>query len=215
MSLPKPSLTGLRLLAITLCISSLPLTGCSLVKGSPPPIRYYLIDEVTGDQLRDSTAPLALEIRDLFVPQYLDRFHMVQRIGQGELYVAEGHQWGENLRKNLMRVLAGNLSQRLATVDIGTPIVPSVSKPDFRLILTINRFEHDTDGKVRLSARWQLTNQSSSNTVVTRQAELVSQDSFEADNYSGGVQAMSAVFAELSDRLAESVIAAQAGWQLQ
>jgi len=195
---------------LLLLLASLVAMGCSVVKGGPPPIRYFLIDALPGEQVRSSEAALALDIRDLSIPQYLDRFHLVQRIGGGELYVSEGQQWGESLKKNLMRVLVSNLGQRLATDDIGTPLVPSISVPDIRLVLDIGKFEHGVDGKIQLQARWQLSRGRGNREVVTEQAQLVSEATLEPDDYNGSVQAMSVVFATLSDRIAASIAATQA-----
>ena len=67
------------------------------------------------------------------------------------------HQWGENLRKNLLRTMSRTLSQLLSTLDIGTPLNRSASLPDYRVQIHIEQFELESNDKVKLVARWQLS----------------------------------------------------------
>ena len=104
------------------------MTGC-LGSRSMAPIRYYLIDPIEYPKnlsLKKDT-PLSIEIISLHIPQYLERFHIAKRVSKSRLDFSESHQWGENLRKNLLRTMSRNLSQLLSTLDIGTPLNRSAS----------------------------------------------------------------------------------------
>ena len=99
------------------------LAGCFGTGGKKVATKYYLIDPVESGVLNfTSDKPLAIEIIDVHIPQYLERFHIATRIGENRLKFSESNQWGENLRKNLMRTLSRNLSRLLSTQDIGTPL---------------------------------------------------------------------------------------------
>ena len=82
--------------------------------GSTASTRYYLIDpaEYPSASLK-SVRPLSIEITSLHIPQYLERFHIATRISKSQLEFSESNQWGENLRKNLLRTMARNLSTLL------------------------------------------------------------------------------------------------------
>lgn len=179
-------------------------TGCVVSGGSP--IRYYLIDPTPQSALRQSSQPLAVEIMDLHIPQYLERFQIASRRGRNQLSFSDGHQWGENLRKNLTRTMARNLSRLLDTVDVGTPTDRSSSKPDYRIQVYIEQFERDESGQVKLSARWQVMSGANDKVPSTEGVELSSERTNSAGDYEGMVESMQLLFSELSRRIAQSIM---------
>ena len=186
---------------------SLLLAGC-LGGGATTPIRYYLVDEVEPDNVPfSSDKPLIIEIIDLHIPQYLERFNIATRSAENRLEFSEYNQWGENLRKNLMRTMARNLSKLLSTVDIGTPLNRSMSLPDYRIQIYIEKFEQDIDGKVRLAARWQLSDSTEPKPLDVYSAELESKIVVEASDYDQIVSVMRELYGEFSDRIAATIIA--------
>lgn len=166
-------ITFLSLLAIC--------AGCA--GGNLQATRYYLIDPVSYEEDLKPASPLRIQIIDLHIPQYLERFHIATRASENRLVFSESHQWGENLRKNLLRTLAGNLSDLLNTKDIGTPLNRSASSPDYRLQVYIEKFERDSDYKVRLSARWQLSVAGVNEPVGVFSRELVSAAALQPSDY--------------------------------
>ncbi len=183
------------------------LSGC-LGGGATTPIRYYLIDptEYSNASLM-AVRPLSIEIIDLHIPQYLERFHIASRSSESRLEFSEYNQWGENLRKNLLRTLARNLSRLLSTIDIGTPLNRSSSLPDYRVQIHIEQFEQDVENKVKLVARWQLSGGLQSEPLGVFSAELQSQQTIEEENYDQMVSVMRQLYGELSERIAESILA--------
>lgn len=180
------------------------LSGC--MGGGSVPIRYYLIDPVELDEIRTAReGSLTVEILDLHVPQYLERFHIATRRDGNRLVFSDGHQWGESLRKNLMRTLARNLSRQLNTVDVATPLKRSSSPSDVRLQVYIDRFELDADGRVRLAARWQITDGESNATLDTRRADYSGDAVIGRNDYSAMVADMQELFGRLSHAIAGSI----------
>ncbi len=175
--------------------------------GNKVATKYYLIDPVEYDALNvTSDKPLAIEIIDVHIPQYLERFHIATRIGENRLKFSESNQWGENLRKNLMRTLSRNLSRLLSTQDIGTPLNRSSSLPDYRVQLYIEQFELGIDNKVRLAARWQISATSTMEPLAIYNEEMSGAE-VEQDNYEQMVTSMRQLFGELSMKIAESILA--------
>jgi uncharacterized protein len=182
------------------------LNGC-LGGGATTPIRYYLVDPSDySNASLIAVRPLSIEIIDLHIPQYLERFHIASRSNESRLEFSEYNQWGENLRKNLLRTMARNLSRLLSTIDIGTPLNRSSSLPDYRLQIHVEQFEQDIDGKVKLVARWQLSGESQTEPLGVFSAELESEQTIEEENYDQMVSVMRQQFGELSKRIAESII---------
>ena len=190
--------------ACAVCLAAM-LTGC--MGGGSNAVRYYLIDPTPIAGSGDSpTRNLSIEITDLHIPQYLERFQIVTRDGDNRLHLSENNQWGENLRKNLMRTLSQNLAGRLGTINIGTPLNPSASPPDYRIQVYINRFERDIDGIVKLGARWQVTS-GSEQVLGTYSSDLDSGTSIEEGNYGAIVAAMQDLYAQLSAKIADTIVA--------
>ncbi|MFT5349423.1 MAG: putative lipoprotein YmbA, partial [Gammaproteobacteria bacterium] len=103
---------------VLLMLLCLFLTAC-LGGGAKNTVRYYLVDPVPVETAEiDTERQLAIELIDLDIPQYLQRFQMVTRNGDNRLRFSDNNQWAENLRKNLLRTLAINLATRLSTIDI-------------------------------------------------------------------------------------------------
>lgn len=185
------------------------LSGCFGTGGKKVTTKYYLIDPVEFVALNfKSTRPLAIEIIDVHLPQYLERFHIATRIGENRLKFSESNQWGENLRKNLMRTMSRNLSRLLSTQDISTPLKRSSSLPDYRIQIYIEQFEKDIDHKVKLSARWQISKSGSSEPLGIYNHEMVSPE-IEGDDYDQIVSLMRTLYGELSSKIATLIVAEQ------
>jgi uncharacterized lipoprotein YmbA len=187
----------------TIVIVTFLLSACS---GGGSSIRYYLIDPMNNaTSARDTNETLTIEIMDLHIPQYLERFNIVTRGNENQLFFSDFHQWGDNFRKNLLRTLAQNLSSALGTNDIGTPINRTLSVADYRVQVHIEQFERNYDGYVKLVARWQVSTENSADQIITHKIELISPDINAIDEYENIVYAMKELFGQLSKRVAESI----------
>jgi uncharacterized lipoprotein YmbA len=196
-----------------LLVSAL-LAGCSMGGGAK--VRYYLVNPVDTAAIGDAAAkPVAIEIINLHVPEYLERSHIAVRTGANNLQFSEFNQWGENLRKNLMRTMARNLGGLLSTSAISTPLSRSSAAPDYRLEIHIDQFERDSDGLVKLSARWQLIQGATAEPLGVRSVDLRSEFSQSERDYDRMVGEMRDLFGRLSRLIADDVLAAGRGRQEQ
>ncbi len=91
-----------RRILVTLLVGTL-MSGC--IGTSAPVTRFYVLNPLeagagtVGDDGRK--AALSVEVAALRLPQYLERPQIVTRSAENRLELAEFHQWGGNLRKNL------------------------------------------------------------------------------------------------------------------
>jgi uncharacterized protein len=176
---------------------------------SGDPTRFYVLNPMdpgpTVLKGEPSKAPLSLEISALRLPQYLERPQIVTRASPSRLDLAEFHQWGGNLRKDMLRVMAKNLSQFLATPHISiSPHSPQVP-PDFRLEMEVMKFERDPGGKVRLSIQWSLTAARDAKLLSAQITELESPSVTLGPDMEPTVTAMGLLWGELSRIIAEAV----------
>ena len=190
---------------LTMLVVALMLSACSSV--GQPPIRYYVINPVTQQPLTTSTAESTLNIRvlDLRIPQYLEHFQIAKRTGEQELTFSDDHQWGENLRKNLIRTLARNLSRQLNSPTVFTPLIRSSAKPDYSVTVYIDQFEQADDGRVQLSARYQIINSSKKDSLLTRVFEKHYTNT-SATSYPSMVSTMQTLYNELSLDISKTLI---------
>ena len=204
--MPLPRLRVLLFLCfVPACI--LP-AGC--ISSTTPTTRFYVLTslETPAPHAREpeDKAMISVEVASLRLPQYLERPQIVTRSGDNRLQLAEYHQWGGNLRKNMIRVLAKNLSQLLVTPNIvispHRPPVPS----DFRIDIEVMRFERDVDKQVKLSAQWRLSRGKDQKILTTRIAELKSPAVPIGSDYDSTVEAMSGLIGKLSQIISKAIL---------
>ena len=183
---------------------SLILAATALAACGSPAINYYVLDVEPGPRIA-TTNTLSIEIIDVEVPQYLERFQLLTRTAGNGLLYAEAHQWGEPLKKTLARVLAAHLSEVLGTADVSTPHARLASAPDLRVQVHIDRFERAVYGHIELRARWQVTDAATGANLETEQARFESAAAIADGDYAGLVDGMQDGFASLAQRIAESV----------
>ncbi len=188
----------------TVLLALLVMVGCS---GGGSAVRFFIIDPVDHAPMRsDPGSTLAVEVMDLQVPQYLERPRIASRTGDNELVFSQQNQWGDNLRKNLARTLARNLSVLLDTPDVSTPYNRSTTQPAYRVLVHIDEFEQAADGHTRISARWQLISGSTGETLLTEQAMLQSDMALPRD-HGVVVSSLRGLYGDLSMRIARSILA--------
>jgi uncharacterized lipoprotein YmbA len=183
------------------------LLGC--ISSGTPATRFYVLNPlVPGPGLVTEPgprAPLAIEVGPLHLPQYLERPQIVVPGSENRLELAEFHQWGGNLRKNMTRVLAKNLSQLLATPHISISPYSPPGSPDFRVELEVMKFERDPDGRVRLSAQWRLSGGGDRRPLTAQVTDLASPAVQPGPGMEPTVSAMSALMGGLSQRIAQEI----------
>jgi uncharacterized lipoprotein YmbA len=203
----------LRPLLMTVCAGLVLLAGCS----SAPATRFYTLAAVaevppasTKGPAPHATRPVTLVITDLRLPQYLDRPQIVTRGSDHRLRMTEHQQWGGNLRDDMTRVLAGNLGRQLPGDRVLAAPTHIALQPDCRIEVDVQRFEREANGSVKLAARWWITRGSDGTLLASAEASFTGAPVGE-DDYEMLVGAMSAVFGDLAQAIADSIRARAAG----
>jgi len=106
----------------------------------------------------------------------------------------------------MIRVLAKNLSQLLATPNIAISPHRPPDPPDFRVELEIMQFERDSNGQVRLSAQWRLSRGSDRKPLTTQITDLASPVVPSKRDFEHTVSAMSTLFGELSQIIGQEIL---------
>ena len=183
---------------------------CGCLSTTTSATRFYVLNPldpgVSPISEIDRKDALSVEVASLRLPQYLERPQIVTRSSKNRLELAEYRQWGGNLRKNMMRVLAQNLSRLLATPHIAIYPHRPITSPDFRVDLEVMHFERDSDGQVRLSAQWRLSGGNDRKPLTTRITELASPIFQKEGDFEHTVSAMSKLFGELSQIIGSAIL---------
>ena len=184
------------------------LSGC--VKSSTPVTRFYVLNPINSDTSLVSESErkglLSVEVASLRLPQYLERPQIVTRSGGNRLELAEYNQWGGNLRKNMMRVIAKNLSQLLSTPNIAISPHRPPKPSDFYIELEVMKFERDSEGQVRFSTQWRLSRGRDRKSLATQITNLISPTVHSMSDFDQTVSAMSALVGELSQIIAQEIL---------
>lgn len=136
----------------TALLAALTLPGCF---GKSRHAQTYVLDAVaTPGATGTPAAETVLGVLKVTVPAWLDRPQITGRGLSGQVVADEYARWGEPIAKGIQRVVAENLAALLPERRLVTaPFAPSVPV-DLRLELTIDEAARQTDGSVRVAARW-------------------------------------------------------------
>jgi uncharacterized protein len=191
----------------TVLIATCLIIGC--VANRPQTTKFYVLTPIESSAVNDNhatpTDPLFIEVTALHLPQYLERPQIVTRSGKNQLVFAEYHQWGGNLRKNMIQILATNLAKLLSTPNVSTIPYRNSVPPDFSVAIDILQFERDPIGQVKLSAKWSLSSGKNRNHLKTEISELIHSTDNPPQGFKETVDAMSALFGELSLIIAKNL----------
>ncbi len=154
------------------CLGTNPVTPTRFYVLNPAQYETSLVPKTNGTDLYPQK--ISLEIVSLRLPQYLEKPQIVTRTSENRLELAEYHQWGGNLRKNMNRVLARNMSALLSSPHVAVAPFRHSTSPDFRVEVDVMQFEADSTGLVRLSAQWRLFSGKDGKSLATRISDIES-----------------------------------------
>lgn len=196
-----------RRLAVVAVLCAPALHGCAGTGESAT--RFYVLSPLPAAAPAVSGAgagDLAVDIGALRLPQYLDRAQIVTRASDSQVRLAENDLWGGNLEKDMMRVLAQNLSRLLVTPEVTVLSRRAPRATDVRVEIEVLQFERGPDDRVQLAVRWRLRGGGRGDAPGTRLTEIASAALPDDAGMEATVAAMSAVWGEFS-RIVASAIA--------
>lgn len=187
--------------SILICLVALGLAGCL---GSAPTTRFYQLESVAAKPATNPglKSPTVL-VREVRLPNYLDRPQIVTRDASHRLHIAEFDHWGGDLREDMTRVLVQNLGRILDSKQVFTAPVGVAVQPDYRLEVEVLRFEREVGGQVLLHARWWLSRGSDQTLLASDESSFSGNSA--SDSYPELVASMNTVYAELARVIAARV----------
>lgn len=192
-----------RYAALACMVSLIIFSGCA----STPPTRFYSLHSViTQDTIKQTASAdpdLIVGIGPVAVPDYLDRPQIVTRSGENELNVAEFHRWAGNLRNEIARVMAENLSVLLLTDHVYIyPWMQSIPV-NYRVIVNVIRFDGVPGDDISVKINWIIYGEDGKKALKIKTSEHSRQA--EGSGYGAMVTAKSRVLADLSREIADTI----------
>jgi uncharacterized lipoprotein YmbA len=175
------------------------LIACSLAAcGSSPPTQFFTLTPVAPAGHANPAPPFPVQVSAVHIPAVLDRNEMVRETGSNGLSISDQDRWGAPLGEMARNVLARDLAKRMPP---GTVIFPQAPAPQSaaHLVVTIEKFGEDPDGRVRLVGSWALMKGQPDRTIVQRDIDL------EAKAAGTGAAAQAAGMSELLARLSDQI----------
>jgi uncharacterized lipoprotein YmbA len=179
----------------------LPLAACSL---SSPPATFFTLTPLVPEPSAIAAPRVAtrttIALGPVEIADYLARPEIVTRSSANTLKIAATERWGGTLRNNVVRTLLDNFGLLLGPAGCRIVAWESPVPADYRIALTIARFEKDETGKVILEADWLLFAEPGSRIAAAGSSRFV--ESVAGESYSATVVAMGHALALLSRELA-------------
>lgn len=187
------------------------ISACvNLGPSTSPATRFYLleskIDASMPTQAASRLKGVAVGIRPVEIPAYLDRSQLVTRLDGSELRVDEFSQWAEPLGDSISRVIEENLHALTGSRQLYSSIQWHPSKLDLLLSIDVLGFEGDATGKVTLNATWRISTPNDAEIVIEKRSNLSEpSNGAQTDKI---VESMSVLLAELSREIADALAVA-------
>jgi uncharacterized protein len=141
---------------------SLLACGTLISCGSSPPIRFYMLSELSPESGNSGAGTgagaeaVAVRLEAVAIPAELDRLELVIHSGPNQVHIADNDRWAAPLDDQIRRTLSDDLAARLPKGLVADPNEPSTRDPRRTLSVSIGQFDADASCAVTLSASWSL-----------------------------------------------------------
>ncbi len=199
-----------RLFVIACSLAAAALGGCLSLKRTPE-ARFFTLRSVLEPA---EAAPVATRpgsqvgLLPVLVPGHLERPQLVTWAGPGELRIDEYLRWAEPLDEGIARTLAEDLDALLPAHPVIRSPWPAPVVPFCRVRVELRVFGPQESGAVVLEGRWAVLPTGEGRSFVHRSTSLRRQLPANAGgDPAAGVEAMSALLADLAREIAAAVAA--------
>lgn len=186
-------------LGIVMCL--IVFSGC-LLKSQPS--QYYTLNPMQRTETRPGPkSRFTVSVGPIFLPDSLKRPQIAIRTNDNQVGFSEFHKWAGQLKDDVKRILAENLS--ILLVEEGATVVTDdlLIEPDYRIVVNINRFDGKPGETAWLNAVWTLKDQKNPKIVTVTQSLFT--EKISGPEYPDLVNAQSRALASLSMEVAAEI----------
>lgn len=195
---------SIKLLKMSILLSGLSfiVSGCI----SSTPTHYYVLQptQSKADKTQMATPKdLLIGIGPVELPKLLNRSHIVTMLENGNVQVAEFHQWGEPLNANVTRVLASNIKALRSSDVIRLYPWGAFGTVDYRVALNFLQFDSTPGRSITVEVDWAIMNEKDHK--IMKNGHTLIKQSLEHHSYSHSVEALSKALEQLSQEISGSM----------
>ncbi|HEY4295337.1 MAG TPA: PqiC family protein [Paraburkholderia sp.] len=122
--------------------------------GSSPTASFYTLNPDAALVAMSPAKPVQVVVNPVTIPDVVDRPQIVTRVGNNQVALDEFARWGEPLKADIARAMAGNLatllgSQRVSVFDAGMDTART-----WRVRVDIMRFDAARGDALTIEALW-------------------------------------------------------------
>jgi uncharacterized protein len=197
--------TGL-VMAAAVIIASSSLAGCSSILAPRPDVSKFFILTAGESGIQPTGVPLnhvTIGLGPVRLPAYLDRAEIVTRTEPNRLELSDTDKWAEPVEANFRRVLAMDLAARLVSAQIVQFPWYSTTRLDYKVEVSVDRFERDASGSAHLIARWTIRDGVTNKLLAQRDSSF--SESAKSSATADSVAAMSNDIEDLSVQIASEM----------
>ena len=164
--------------------------------------RFFVLSPVGSDPGSIASRQALVGLGPIKMPAYLDRQEVVTRVAPNRLELSGEDRWAEPLDSNFTRVLAQDLASDLGTQRITFYPWYNTTLVDYQVKVNVYRFESDKDGRVELTAHWQVLS-GTGKLLVVRDSSYT--ETAKPGDASDSAAAMSRALGRLSREIASAI----------
>jgi uncharacterized lipoprotein YmbA len=177
--------------------SLLLLQSCASV----PPTQFYSLEAIaTPTTTQSITKKPLIGITQISLPSAVERKQIVTRDKNGQLTIAEQHQWAALLKQNMTEVLATNLTAKQPKFWFKAYPWSLLGMVDYRLVIDVTHLNIVLGKSIDFSVNWTILNEK--NHTVLQHDSLELTRPLADENYSTAVLGLNALLDALSEKLA-------------
>ncbi len=184
---------------LVLLLSVLLITGC----GTSSPAHFYTLSPGTLTVAAPAlTANVSVAVGPVWMPEAVDRPQIVLSTGANSVVLDEFNRWAAPLPASVARVIAANLVRMLGTPRVAVYPQGPIPDPDYRVELTVLRFESAMGEAASIEALWTVHTRSADR---TRTGHSVLREAVTGRTIDDLVAAHSRMLDKLSRELADNI----------
>lgn len=122
--------------------------------GSSPTASFYTLTVDTTLTPMSSTMPVHVVVNPVTVPDVVDRPQIVTRMGNNQVVLNEFARWGEPLKADIARTIAGDLATLLASDHVSVFNMGVDAAGTWRVRVDVMRFDATPGEAITIEALW-------------------------------------------------------------
>ena len=176
------------------------LSACA----TSPATRFYVLSPVITNDTEPiaTSAPVTIGVRDVRLPEELDRPQIVTRTGANTVHLAEFDRWSAPLVDSVRQQIAENLAALLPRDRVEAyPWTPG-TRVDREVVVEITQLDGTLGGRCTLRARWTVRARGATASAVSGHTTL---SEASGRDYASLVAAHSRLLGALSAEIADAI----------